>query len=394
MKKVLYIFITLLITFSAQSSFAATPTEYTLLEPLPCIAGTGTDCKEGETINKISIDGYVGYVFKFAIALAVLLATVMIIIGGFQYMFSDSPIKIGDGKDRIKNAIYGLLAALASYLILQTIDPRLVQIHTNIDPICPPGLVKNADSICYPKGLLDFNNKFNKDLKALTDAERNEIVDLENAVKSLEKQQSDIRKKFEAGELDEEQTSKEMTKLGQQINGLKATQNQKIASSLVITNFRTAMDIINDTSSYTSDARYTDKTTGVQPLIRNSEQSSTIQQSIEEQKLKILKTSDEYAKSIGDKDIAKSQLLKKQAEFLNAEITKQKSFVKDVQAYKNSTGENVVYKGKFREILEGDLTEFQKEYDDPQKAVAVELGESYKSLQQQRIALIKTTLNN
>ena len=68
-----------------------------------------------------------GYVFNFGLAIAVVLALVMIIWGGIEYMTTDSWEGKNDGKTRIQNALYGLGLALASYLILYTINPCLVQ---------------------------------------------------------------------------------------------------------------------------------------------------------------------------------------------------------------------------------------------------------------------------
>ena len=126
-------------------AFANTPTasaqegrtEYTLLEPLPCIPNAQQTC-EGGLVKKVSINTYISYIFKFSIALAAFLAVLMIIIGGFQYVTSDIPGAKGDARQRIENAIYGLILIFASYLILYTIDPRLVQVKTTIDPVSKP----------------------------------------------------------------------------------------------------------------------------------------------------------------------------------------------------------------------------------------------------------------
>ena len=112
----------------------ALPANYTLLEPLPCIAGTGNNCTGGTancpsgSMCSINIQTYIVYIFKLMIALAVFAAVVMCIIGGFQYMLTDSVTKKGDAKDTIKNAVLGLAGALLSWLILYTINPNLVNI--------------------------------------------------------------------------------------------------------------------------------------------------------------------------------------------------------------------------------------------------------------------------
>jgi len=60
---------------------------------------------------------------------AAVLAVIMLAIGGFKYMTSESVFKIGGAKEQITGAIVGLLIVLASITILYTINPRLVEIR-------------------------------------------------------------------------------------------------------------------------------------------------------------------------------------------------------------------------------------------------------------------------
>jgi hypothetical protein len=64
--------------------------------------------------------------FVVAIALSALLAVIMVAIGGFEYMTTDSVFKMGNAKERISNAIIGLLIVLTAVLVLRTINPCLV----------------------------------------------------------------------------------------------------------------------------------------------------------------------------------------------------------------------------------------------------------------------------
>ena len=61
----------------------------------------------------------------------------MIIMGGLKYMTSDAISSKKAGADQIRNAVYGLLLALGAYMILYTINPRLVsqQGTTIVQPI-------------------------------------------------------------------------------------------------------------------------------------------------------------------------------------------------------------------------------------------------------------------
>ncbi len=113
---------------------ASTNPQYTLLEPLPTINGdTSERCTVDPATQKqvctIDLKSYVIYIFKLAIALAVFLAVVMITWGGFRYMTVESVSGKSDAKEIIQNALLGLLGALASYLILYTINPQLVNLN-------------------------------------------------------------------------------------------------------------------------------------------------------------------------------------------------------------------------------------------------------------------------
>jgi hypothetical protein len=150
MKKILIIsFITLTATFPiyAQSGGGSNtnnpinnrlPT-YTLLEPLPCIpnatpAADDPCTKAGTVQTQLNFKYYVQYIFNLLIALAAVASVFMIVYGGFQYMSTDSWQGKSDGLSKVKNALLGLLLVLTSFIILRTIDPRLVAIPTTLVP--------------------------------------------------------------------------------------------------------------------------------------------------------------------------------------------------------------------------------------------------------------------
>ncbi|MFN7088237.1 MAG: hypothetical protein ACK4NX_00210 [Candidatus Paceibacteria bacterium] len=84
--------------------------------------------------------GYVRYLFLFGLAIGGILAFAMIVVGGIQYAMSAGNVsQISDAKDRITQAILGLLLLLASYLILSTINPALVSLR-NPELGTPPPL--------------------------------------------------------------------------------------------------------------------------------------------------------------------------------------------------------------------------------------------------------------
>lgn len=101
--------------------------DYTVLAPLPGISGT----LSGENI----LGTYVPAIFKIAIGLSAVFAVLMIVIGGFQYISSDAVMKKSEGKERIKNAVLGLVLVISAWLILNEINPNLLNINLNIEPI-------------------------------------------------------------------------------------------------------------------------------------------------------------------------------------------------------------------------------------------------------------------
>jgi len=84
---------------------------------------------KGEKINiKTTLPELIRYFFKFALAIGGIVALTVIIIGGFRWMVSAAaPEQKKEAMDQIKAGIFGLLILLASYLILQTINPNLLK---------------------------------------------------------------------------------------------------------------------------------------------------------------------------------------------------------------------------------------------------------------------------
>ncbi|MBI2636696.1 MAG: hypothetical protein HYW81_00685 [Parcubacteria group bacterium] len=77
-----------------------------------------------------SLSQYIAGVYRLLIGLAALFAVVMIMVGGYQWIFSGgSSDKTGAAKKRIFGAAIGLILALLSYVILNAITPRLVAVR-------------------------------------------------------------------------------------------------------------------------------------------------------------------------------------------------------------------------------------------------------------------------
>ena len=161
MKKILNIGILAVMLLSPFSAYAQTAAQssYVLLAPLPCVGTqSGTQCtngtNSGSLITSIPIQSYLIYVFKLLIALAVFLSVIVAIYGGFKYMTTESINGKGDARKTIEDAVYGLLMALASYLILYTINPNFV----NISKVAVPKLNVKTTNINLSGGLNDYSS--------------------------------------------------------------------------------------------------------------------------------------------------------------------------------------------------------------------------------------------
>lgn len=109
------------------------PNCYEFLAPIP---GFGNEqIVEGVPTGRVSIDlkslslaDYINKIFQIALGILMVLSVVMIVIAGVQYMTVESIYGKSDAKSRIVNAIVGLILALGIFVILNTINPKLLEI--------------------------------------------------------------------------------------------------------------------------------------------------------------------------------------------------------------------------------------------------------------------------
>ena len=76
---------------------------------------------EGTLNEQTSLPDYINIVFSLALTAGAVLAVIMIAVGGFQYMLSQTLPGQKDGRARITAALYGLAILLLVYLILWVI---------------------------------------------------------------------------------------------------------------------------------------------------------------------------------------------------------------------------------------------------------------------------------
>lgn len=77
----------------------------------------------------VNLPNYIKALYKFGIGALAILCMGMIMVGGYQYMVSagESITKTSEAKARIQNAIIGLVIALTSFLLLNTINPNILK---------------------------------------------------------------------------------------------------------------------------------------------------------------------------------------------------------------------------------------------------------------------------
>jgi cell wall-associated NlpC family hydrolase len=100
-------------------------------------------------ITQYQLGSFINKLFQIAVAILGVVAVIMIIIAGVEYMTVESIYGKSDAKKRIAGAATGLILALGIFIILNTINPQLLNINfgenlkvveLNNDPDTPAGV--------------------------------------------------------------------------------------------------------------------------------------------------------------------------------------------------------------------------------------------------------------
>jgi len=81
------------------------------------------------TDNTNDLAGFLIGWFTVLVGAVTVLAVVWIVLGGIQYMSTDAYSGKSEGKKKITNALLGLLLAGLSWVILYTINPKILDIR-------------------------------------------------------------------------------------------------------------------------------------------------------------------------------------------------------------------------------------------------------------------------
>ena len=132
-KKILFFLLTISFLFGIFSFVLATE-----------VALPGWDPEAIET--RELLPEYIRYIFNFSLMVAGLIAFGVLVYSGFCYLISaGNPTKMSDAKDRIFSAFLGLVILLGSYIILVTIDPRLVVLRPPERPVVAGIILYDAE---------------------------------------------------------------------------------------------------------------------------------------------------------------------------------------------------------------------------------------------------------
>lgn len=124
--------------------------------PLVSLPGLFT---AGKATNPVEI---IKGIYGLAIGIGSVIATVMIIYAGFEYMYVESMGQKSAAKERIQNAFWGLLVILGSYILLRTINPSLVEFSLSL----PAGTGRLGTLVAADQAALAREKKISDALKA------------------------------------------------------------------------------------------------------------------------------------------------------------------------------------------------------------------------------------
>jgi len=133
----------------------------------------------GHTTVK-GFDEYLALAYKFLLPAMSLIAVVMVMVGGLEYVIAGGSSKrIDKAKTRISNALIGLVLLMSAYAIASLLDPRLVNLNALKMPLIKKAVLLDPGSSC--EQLSDY--KFDIDPpKGTCGATKGKIIGIENVV--------------------------------------------------------------------------------------------------------------------------------------------------------------------------------------------------------------------
>jgi len=148
--------------------------------------------------KNVSPDDYIKNIYQIGIGIAGALAVLMIVIGGIKYIGSAAnPSLKGDAKSQIWAAIGGLILALMSYIILNTINPKLVDFDLGLKKVD----IKVMEKDKY-EDIRDECIEAKKKLSTITET-CSKVLDKDRCIKTTGRRYYDIKEKCNNAQLED-----------------------------------------------------------------------------------------------------------------------------------------------------------------------------------------------
>lgn len=140
---------------------AATPLYYSPQVPIPGTSEQAKAIASRQPVTANLLGQYVVAIYRFGIWLSIFLTIFMMMVGGFLWTIAGgNPSRVENAKSYITSALTGLVVALTSFVLLQTVNPRLVELSipqpTKIigEKLTARALrstaVRSAQDLCHP----------------------------------------------------------------------------------------------------------------------------------------------------------------------------------------------------------------------------------------------------
>jgi hypothetical protein len=82
------------------------------------------------------LGGFVNAVFRMAISIAAVIAVCQFVYGGIVYMMTESgAAQMGESKQRMQDAVFGLIMLLATYVIFNQINPDMLNLNMDLQQL-------------------------------------------------------------------------------------------------------------------------------------------------------------------------------------------------------------------------------------------------------------------
>jgi len=119
-----------LVQVTAAGEGVSTQAEASYAEGPPSSGPVPLEVRIGNLTEAANLAEYIAAVFRYALSIGGILATVMVVYGGAKWLLAagDSG-KISEAKSTITNAVLGLILLLGSYTILVTVNPEITRLR-------------------------------------------------------------------------------------------------------------------------------------------------------------------------------------------------------------------------------------------------------------------------